>query len=188
MVAMASVDHLHRFTTTEYDRMVDAGALEGLKVELLDGLLVDVTVQGPEHAAGILALQRLLATCIDLLRIQLPLACADGWTPEPDVALADNPGPTAHPSTAYLVAEVIVTAYAEARRKLPGYAAAGVPLVWLVDVPRRAVIELRDPVHDEFTSTRILSGDDLLDCAVSGVEPFTVATLFAEMGLAPLGL
>jgi hypothetical protein len=37
---------VHRLSTAEYARMVDSGALDGLRIELLDGLLVDVSPQG----------------------------------------------------------------------------------------------------------------------------------------------
>lgn len=169
------LDAVHRWTSEDFDRMVEAGALEGVPVELIDGLIVDVTPQGTEHAAMIRALQWMLGAAGGELNIQMPLACADGWTPEPDVMLTPNPGPRAHPTTARLVVEVMVNAHAEARRKLPGYALAGVPEVWLVDVPARAV-----EVHP---AGRVLRGDDVLDPAVDGITPFTVAALFARAGL-----
>jgi Uma2 family endonuclease len=182
--AMALADPaVHRLTTAEFERMVDSGALAGMPVELIDGLLLDVTAQGAEHADTIVALQRLLAARIELLRIQLPLACAEGWTPEPDVAVVAEPARGEHPRTARLVCEVMVGAHVEARRKLPGYAMAGVPLVWLVDVPARAVEELREPASEGFRTRRVLRGDDVLDSHVEGLAPFTVAQLLALAGV-----
>jgi Uma2 family endonuclease len=174
---------VHRLTSAEYARMVDSGALEGLPVELVDGLLVDVTPQGTEHAAMLRALTRWLAARGDLLNIHMPLAAAAGWVPEPDVALAPDPGPAAHPTTAIVVVEIIVTARAEAERKLPGYARAGVPLVWLVDVPGRAVEELREPAGDGYRQRHTLRGDAVLDPAVEGIAPLTVGALLASAGM-----
>jgi Uma2 family endonuclease len=46
---MASDTRVHRFSTAEYERMVNSGVLEELRVELLDGLLIDMPVQGEPH-------------------------------------------------------------------------------------------------------------------------------------------
>lgn len=83
--------------------MVDAGALEGVSVELLDGLLVDASPQGEQHARVVQALMAVLSGQPRLLRIQMPLAVAEGWIPEPDVALAErHADPARHPATAML--------------------------------------------------------------------------------------
>lgn len=181
-MALAHPD-VHRLTSAEYDRMVASGALESVRVELVDGLLVDVTPPGPEHSAAIQALTRLFAGRADLLRVQLPLACAEGWRPEPDVALAEPSGPTRHPPTAHLVVEVVVTARAEAERKLPGYALAAVPAVWLVDVPTRTAEVLTTPRSNGYADRASIRGEDPLDPAVSGIAPFSVRDLFAAAGM-----
>jgi Uma2 family endonuclease len=179
MAAMAPVEALHRFSTAEYDRLVASGALEDVRVELLDGLLVDVSPPGPEHVLVIQRLMRHFAGRIDLVRIQQPLACAEGWTPEPDVALAADAGPHAHPTTALLAVEVAVTNHAEARRKLPGYALAGIPLIWLVDVPAGAVEVRAEPRGSAFGRVRLARGDDALDPGVEGIAPLRVGELLA---------
>jgi Uma2 family endonuclease len=162
----------HRWTTAEWDRLLDGSGLEGMPVELVDGAIVDMTPQGEEHAGVILALQRLLWPAgPSLLNIQMPLALADGWMPEPDVMLTERSG-RAHPTRADLVVEVMVTAHAEARRKLPGYLAGDVGQVWLVDVPARAV-----EVHP---GGELRRGVDVLD---AGVARFTVDELFATAHL-----
>jgi Uma2 family endonuclease len=43
---------VHRLTTDEYERMVASGALEDVRVELLDGLLVDMRPQGSATRAS----------------------------------------------------------------------------------------------------------------------------------------
>lgn len=163
--------------------MVESGALASVRVELIEGLLVDVTPQGAEHAAVIQALMQLLAGRLDLLRVQLPLACAEGWRPEPDLALAESSGPHEHPSSALLVVEVVVSARAETERKLPGYARAGVPLVWLVDVPGRTVDVLADPARDAYATRIVLRAEQHLDPRVPAMAPFGVCELFAAAGL-----
>jgi len=169
---------LHRLSTAQFDALVRTGALEGTRVELLDGLLVDMSPPRPEHYYVIQELGNLMRARSDLLRIQGPIACAEGWTPEPDVALAVKPSPREHPRTALLAVEVMVTGHREARAKLPGYALARIPVVWLVDVPERRVEVLSEPQGEAFSRARLAAGGELLDPGVEGIEPFTVARVF----------
>lgn len=171
---------VHRLSTAEYDRMVDAGVLVGLAVELLDGLLVDVSPQGEEHARLVQAVMAMFAGRLRLLRVQLPLDLADGWVPEPDVALAErDPDPRRHPSTALIAVEIAVSAHAEARRRAEVYARAGIPVHWLVDVPARTVVEHTEPSDAGYAALSELREADLLDARVEGVASWTVAELFA---------
>ena len=171
---------VHRLSTAEYDRMVAAGVLDGLKVELLDGLLVDVTPQGEEHHRLIQAVTAVFAARPRLLRVQGPLDVADGWVPEPDVALAErDPDPKRHPATAFIVVEVAISAHAQARRKAPVYARAGIPVYWIVDAPGHAIVEYTEPTADGYAAVTELRGDDVLDARVDGVPRTTVAELFA---------
>jgi Uma2 family endonuclease len=177
---MALEQHVHRLSTAEYDRVVGSGALDGLRVELLDGLLVDMTPQGERHARVIQRLMRLCRERMDVLRVQMPLAVADGWTPDPDLALAEHsPDPDRHPTTALLIVEVAVSSQAIDRRKATVYARAGVPRYWLVDLPARTVIEHTEPSADGYRVVAPLSGDARLDAGVPGVEVTSVSALFA---------
>ena len=168
----------HRLSTDEYDRMVDSGALEGLRVELLEGLLVDMSPQGEDHALAIHQLMLLFARRMELLRVQMPLGVAEGWVPEPDVALARYGAPgDPRPTTALLVAEVAVSSQALDALKAAVYARAGIPVYWLVDVPAAVVRVHTEPGPDGYASVVDKRGDDVLDAGVDGVEPTTVAAL-----------
>src|SRR5262249_1716675 len=109
----------------------------------------------------------------------MPLAVPDG-RPEPDVALAATSA-RAHPSTAYLVIEVVVSTHPETWAKLPGYAAAGVTEAWLVDVPSRTVEVFTEAAGREYHEHRTLRAGDTLDARVEGVAPIAVADLFAVL-------
>lgn len=175
---MAIESHVHRLSSAEYGRMVASGALDELRVELLDGLLVDMSPQGERHARVIQRLMALCAPRIDLLRVQMPLAAAEGWTPEPDLALADNDRDTdRHPTTAWLVVEVAVSSHALDVRKTGVYAAAGVDRYWIVDLPRAVVLEHTAPEADGFGLVHCLAGDDVLDAGVPEIATTTVADL-----------
>jgi Uma2 family endonuclease len=160
--------------------MVDCGALENARVELADGLLVELSPQSEPHSRMIQTLTRLLGGRLELLRVQLPLAAVEGWTPEPDIALAEvDDDPWKRPTTALLVAEVAVSSHHYDLTKADVFARAAIPTYWLVDVPGRQVFAHTEPRAEGYARKRELMGDSELDPGVPGLEPFTVAELFA---------
>ncbi len=173
-------DYVHRLSTAEYERIVATGALADLRVELLGGLLIDMSPQDELHARAIRKLTMLFAPRADLLRLQLPLAIGDGWVPEPDGALVEHgPDPSVRPTTALLVIEVAVSSHKRDEGKALVYANAGIPIYWLVDLPAGVVRVHSKPSRKGYGSVVAKSGDDLLDAGVEGVEPTTVAALLA---------
>jgi Uma2 family endonuclease len=172
-------EHVHRFSTEEYDRIVETGAFDDLRVELLDGLLVDMSPQGGEHARLIQAFTVLLAPRADLLHVQLALSLEDGWVPEPDLALAERPGGR-HPTTALVVVEIAVSSRSIDLRKAAVYARARIPRYWLVDVPNARVLEHTEPLDGRYEVVTVLAGDDVLDASVDGVPPTTVAAMLSR--------
>ena len=98
------------------------------------------------------------------MRVQLPLALSETSEPEPDLALV-APGSyrREQPRTAFLIIEVADSSLREDRdRKLPLYAAAGIPEVWLVDAGREIVTVHTRPEAGAYTQvTRHEPGDSL---------------------------
>jgi Uma2 family endonuclease len=169
---------VHRLSTEEYERIVKTGALEDVRVELLDGLLIDMSPQGERHNRAIGKLMMLFAGRIELLRVQACIATGEGWVPEPDVALVEyDADPDARPTTALIVVEVAVSSQVRDARKAPVYARAGIPVYWLVDLPAGIVRVHTEPGPEGYASIVAMSGDDVLDAGVEGVEPTTVAAL-----------
>jgi Uma2 family endonuclease len=172
---------VHKLSTERYDRIVASGALDDAAVELVDGMLVDMSPQGPRHAALVQWLTRRFGARLDLLRVQLPLSVRDGYEPEPDVALAVPPPADRHPTTAFVVVEVAVTAWKANIAKLPGYASAAIPQAWLVDVPAREVHVFSSPSAGSYRRSEVRTGADELDTAVPGIDAFAVDELFAAI-------
>lgn len=122
-------------------------------VELLDGEVYPLVPINPPHADVTGAVEDLLRAAADLARFtvrsQSPVVLGEVDEPQPDVWLARGPRrPTyqqRHPGPAdlLLVVEVGDSSLEDDRRlKVPRYAVAGVPLVWLVDV-RHRLVEVR---------------------------------------------
>jgi Uma2 family endonuclease len=137
----------------EYEKMIAAGLFENERVELLEGLIVEMSPQNPLHAAVIQrldeALQRMLRGR-GAVRVQMPFVAGDASLPEPDVAVvAPGDYDEAHPAEAFLVVEVADSSLRKDRRlKSEIYAKAGVPEYWVVGLAER-VIEVHTEVSSE---------------------------------------
>jgi Uma2 family endonuclease len=144
----------HRFTIADVDRMAEVGILEpDDRVELLDGELVDVSPQGPEHAWAGDGLHELLRAAYGSgfrVRNQRPLELGPSSRPEPDLAVVrggHDDFKHAHPRgcDTVLVVEVAFSSQAIDREKARVYAAGGVPVYWLLDVAHGALVVHAEP-------------------------------------------
>ncbi len=143
---------VHRFTREEYERVAKRGGFSSdRRVELVDGIVYDMSPQSGRHAKGIVLANQALMVAFGSgyhIRPQLPLALGDDSMPEPDIAViagspADYPD---HPSEAVLVVEVAESSqHHDGERKAKLYAKAGLPDYWITNLRRDAVEVLRDP-------------------------------------------
>jgi len=174
---------LHRLDLESYNHMVSLGALEGEPVELIEGLLIEMSPQESEHATIIMRLTRHLAGAEAWLRVQLPLEVPPDSVPEPDLALvAGEPSPDRHPQTAVLVVEVSVSSHRIDRGvKAALYASAGVPVYWLIDVPGKTVEVRSDPGSDGYRRHELYGLDGSVPSPDQGVADLDVAALLAGL-------
>jgi Uma2 family endonuclease len=149
--------------------MVEAGILRPDEpVELLEGRLVLVTPQGPSHASLVGTLAERLRGAYSAgwaVREEKPLELPDSL-PEPDVAVvrgSQRDYAERHPDgrDTVLVVEVAVTSQVIDREKARLYARAGVPVLWLLDIPARRLEVHTDPQPDgRYRSVEVLGDDD----------------------------
>jgi Uma2 family endonuclease len=143
----------------EYDRMVLLGLFEGEHVELLHGVLVTMSPQGPPHASTIDRLNALFMRALGdraCVRIQNAFAASDDSEPEPDVAVVPSGDyDDAHPREAWLLIEVAESSLAQDRgMKALLYAASGVPEYWIVNLVERVIEVHTDPGPDGYRAVR----------------------------------
>lgn len=173
---------IHRLDLDTYGRMVASGALDGQPIELLEGLLVDVSPHGPEHAHVIARLTRHLAGARAWLRVQLPLEVPPDSAPEPDLALVEENLADRHPRSALLVVEVAVSSHAIDRElKATLYARAHVPTYWLVDVPGRVVLVYSQPAPEGYQARAEYRIGDRLPAPVADVADLEVGELLGGL-------
>lgn len=188
MVATATITRsattvpIHQFDLDTYNQIVACGALEGQRVELLDGLFVQMSPQSRDHAAAIEALTGHFAGAHARLRVQLPLEVAPDSEPEPDIALVAPQSPRGeHPRTALLTIEVAVSSQ-RIDREVKGrlYAVAGIPIYWLIDVPARSVEVYSEPHANGYSQCRRYGAEATLSCPIEGVAELPLASLFGD--------
>lgn len=129
-------------TVAEYHRLAEIGVLgEDDRVELIDGAIVPMSPIGPVHATSVSRLHKHLERTIGdavEVRSQNPVHLNEHSEPEPDVAvlrLRNYREALPTPADVVLLIEVADSSPAADRAtKLPLYAAAGIPEVFLVDL------------------------------------------------------
>lgn len=148
----------------EYDRLVDLGAFEDERIELLRGVLVTMSPQKSPHAHAVTWLNQVLLRALGdraTLRPQLPIAISDDSEPEPDIAVVPmGTYREAHPTWAHLIVEVAGSSLRKDRGvKRDVYAEAGVPEYWIVNLDEQVVEVHRQPRDGAYTE-RLLAGRD----------------------------
>ena len=176
---------LRLMSLADYERLAELGAFEDEQVELLEGVIVEMSPQGNRHAGVIMELNEVLVPALlgrARVRVQLPLTVGKRSRPEPDVAVVP-PGRylDAHPAQAYLVIEVAETSLRKDRLLKPRiYAAAGVPECWVIDVNDNTVLRMTGPVGELYTHVETLGRADRVSLAVFPDVVVSLAEILPE--------
>ena len=173
-----------RFTVKEFHHMGEAGILtEDDRVELIDGEIVHMTPIGSRHAACVKRFIRLLTTAVGdraIVAAQDPVVLGPDSEPQPDVALL-RPRPDFYagghpgPEDVWLLVEVTdTTAPFDRTVKVPLYARAGIPEVWLVDLAAQSVEVYRRPSASGYAEVQRLTRGHRLTCGAFPDRSVTV--------------
>ena len=153
----------YRLSRAEYDRAIEAGVFEpAARLELVNGDLHAMTLQGSRHATGVElvtdALRRTFGSGFRV-RMQLPLAADDYSEPEPDAAVVTGTirdYRDAHPTSAVLIVEVSDDSLHHDRTvKQRLYARCGLPEYWILALPDACLEVYRDPGEDGYRSVSV---------------------------------
>jgi Uma2 family endonuclease len=141
-------ERLYAFSVDQYLRMAEAGILpHDQRTELLEGIIVKMSPQGPEHSFFLLQVAQVLGHLVPPtfhLRAQLPLLSATS-EPEPDLAIVRGSHAdyrAGHPtiSQAALVIEIADTSLQIDRRlKANIYATGGAGEYWILNLVDRTL-------------------------------------------------
>jgi len=161
--------------------MAETGILaEDTRVELVDGEVVEMSPIGSRHQAVVNRLNRLFmnfAAGDYIVSPQGPVKLDEHNEPQPDLALLKfredfyergHPGP----GDSLLLVEVSESSLEYDRSvKLPLYAGAGIPEVWVVDLASDEIETHSTPQHGTYSLTRRYHrGDEVASETVSGLK------------------
>jgi Uma2 family endonuclease len=168
----------HRFTVEEYHRMGETGLLQpDLRVELIEGEVIDMAPIGPDHVGTVNYLNAVLAGSLAgraVVQVQGPARLSDITEPEPDLLVLrprDDFYRSRHaePRDIILAIEVAKTSLRFDRDvKLPLYGRAGVPETWIVDIAGHVITVATGPGGDGYEHVRTATPGESL--AVLGVD------------------
>ena len=170
----------HRLSVDDYHRMARAEVLApDAQVELIDGEVIDMAPMGTRHRAAVMRLSQLLHDAVGHaahVSTQLPLRLDGHSEPEPDVALLQPRSdfyahalPTG--ADTLLVVEVSdTTLIYDTRIKVPLYARAGVPEVWVLDLSANLLRRYAQAQGDGFADVTVLDKATLQTMALPGLQ------------------
>jgi len=151
----------HRLTRAAYRSLIDLGHIDAdAKVELLNGVIEDMSPRGAEHrATAHYLLKRLIIALGDRAAVvsQCSFAASDFDEPEPDIAIVPAESIEDKDLTrAFCLIEVSVSSRRRDLVKAAVYARAGVMQYILVDVPKRQALVHRGPHGDAYDHVDIV--------------------------------
>lgn len=162
----------HLFTVDEYERLADTGIFhEDDRVELIEGEIVQMVPIGSEHAGAVNRLTSLFTRLLQeriVAGVQNPVRLPEMSEPQPDFVLLkprEDFYTKRHPEPAdvLLLIEVAESSITYDRGvKLPLYAKAGIPEVWLVDLTKNRLEVYRSPSEDGYGTTSVLESGDTI--------------------------
>ncbi len=162
---------LRRFSTGDYLRMVELGVLGPEdRVELIGGMVVEMSPAGSRHNHFLGRLNRLFARILDRgeVWVQGTLLVAESDVFDPDFLLLrlKHGGYKQQLPTPADVLLLVEAADSSLRRdqqvKLPVYADVGIRDYWIADLEREVILVHRQPEGKTYHEVTTFRGDELL--------------------------
>ncbi|RZM83025.1 Uma2 family endonuclease [Leptolyngbya iicbica LK] len=145
--------------------MIEAGLLDDRRVELLNGLVLEMAPEGPDHADLSTGVAEFLITRSQgryQVRDAKPITITEtGSEPEPDIALVRRQAyRQGHPTPAdvFLIIEFANSSLEkDTDEKRHAYAAAGIADYWVANLRDGVLIVYRDPQGDDYQQEQRLN-------------------------------
>ena len=170
-----------RLTADDFDQMCSAGILTADdRVELIDGELIEMPPMGPAYTGIVNRLAEILHPRLGdaaKLRVQSSVRLSSHTQPEPDLAVV-KPDPRhyllRHPRPADILLAIEVADSSldyDREQKVPRYAVAGIPEVWLVDVAQKQVTVYSAPSSGGYGHSRTVAwAEEIVATRVEGLR------------------
>ena len=164
-----------RFTVDDYYKMIELRMIENCeKAEIIDGELVQkMTISGRHALVVDLLTQFLVRRAPDSVRVRIqnPLRLSEYDEPEPDIVLADltkyDGRRHPRPEEFLIVIEVSdKTLRYDRETKLPIYAKAAIPEVWIVNLPNNVIEVHQQPALGIYQLAKIFKRGETVGSSV----------------------
>jgi len=158
---------LRPIRVSEYEALIELGAFERERVELIRGRVVAMGPQSEEHSWVSGALTNLLVEYFGkraTVRVASSFRVGEDSMPEPDFALVPRtPAPGPRPTRAFLLIEVAKTSLRDDRLvKAPLYAEGAAPEYWIVNVAESKLEVYRSPRDGTWQEHFVLTAADTI--------------------------
>lgn len=160
-----------KWSLDEFHSMITAGVLDDRRVELLNGLIVDMPQGDPNHTGCREDVAEYLKTQLgDLAKVRHealvtlpdPNNPQNSSEPAPDISVV-RPGKyrkqNPHPEDIYLLIEVANTHPQRAREKRLIYAQAGIQEYWIFELDKEWMRVLRDVQNGDYQTEMVWQAD-----------------------------
>jgi Uma2 family endonuclease len=175
------------FTVDEYYRMGEAGIFDPeARLELIEGEIIEMSPPGIRHMSCVNRANALFAARLPgqaMVSVQNPLRLSRYTEPQPDIVLA-KPRKNFYSDKrvswedSLLVVEISDSTLSYDRnRKVPLYAAAGVPELWIENLRNDVLIVFRNPAGKEYSTSLSLGRGESLSVIAFPDITFTVDEL-----------
>ena len=164
---------LVKWSIEDYHRMIETGILANRRVELLQGDILEMSPEGPEHYflgdETSDYLKQLLAGRA-IVRFDGPITLADS-EPEPDIAIVRLPKAqyrSRHPGPEdiYWIIEYADSSLVkDLEEKQQIYAAAGIQEYWVVNLKAKQLKMFREPKGEAYRVERSLTAGEIAPLA-----------------------
>ncbi|MDG4597268.1 MAG: Uma2 family endonuclease [Candidatus Contendobacter sp.] len=180
--------HRYRLTVTEYHLLGESGIFdEESRIELIQGDLIAMPPIGERHASKTRQLNRLFSLQVGdtaIVDVQNPVMLDAHSEPQPDMVLL-KPRPdfyeSAHPRAEDVLLLIEVsdsTLRYDRDTKVPLYAKAGIPEVWLLDLMSQRVAIYRHPSADGYRQIQFPAPEELISPSLLPELTLRIADLF----------
>jgi Uma2 family endonuclease len=148
-----------KVTLEQYHRMVDAGIWDDRHVELLNGVVVEMSPEGMPHASRSTTTSEYLRDVLGRqvqIRDGHPITLPGGSEPEPDIAIVQRVEDNylshhPYPENIFWIIEYSNSSLdKDLGIKADIYALEGIPEYWVINLKKNILIVFRDPVDGKY--------------------------------------
>lgn len=169
-----------KLSIDEYHRMVEAGIIQAdERVELIHGEIIEMSPIGDKHLAiagriNALLTPRLLGSCT--VHVHSPVKIRSYSEPEPDLMVTpyrnDYYAQTGiYPQDVLLLIEVADTSIGkDINIKIPLYAEAGIPEVWIIDVNQDQVLQYTSIKDNSYRHQLSMGREEMISATKLSLE------------------